>query len=320
MSLNYYAINKFLGGTMTPTRRQTFGGFGTLPTVSDALRHRPRKPKPIAFTYEKDALVADAFEQVRAGMSPERILWDTKLATKFHARARRLGVHAPSAQLDRRLILIRKNPSRYRQHGIELSETTVTDPQPSIIPEFAHVLEFALVRLRNRYGASIDDILLEPELVQEYERIAKTVAKELTSTELRLGALYIRKTRHVARAEERLFEDLDTSRMDSQFSELGTLDRISTQGIPAGEGLIEVLENGRYLYISRNENLRSVVREFVRGPTLDVMANHFWTPKRESIALRVFHGDRFDDTSIHRWQLKLIRERSPIFNWPVQAA
>jgi len=320
MPLNYYAINKVLGGTMVPTQRHSFGGFGTLRVVGEMLRNRPRKPKHVPFDYQMDALVAKAFEDVRDGRAPERVLWDTKLASRFHVEARRLGVHAPSSQLDRRLINIRKNKARYLKHGISLSETTVIDTQPSIVPEYAHVLEFALVRLRNRYGASIDDILLEPELAQEYEKLTRTVANRLTSTEIRLGALYIRKTRHVAKNELPLFDEMNADEIEEKFEDLGTLSRITANDVPAEEGLLEVLENKNYLYISRNDNLRSVVKELVEGQSLALVSNHFWTPRRDSIDVRIYRGARFDELGLQRWQLKLIRERNPVFNWPVIAA
>lgn len=319
MALNFYAVNKILGGTMVPAGRQQFGGFGTMRAVGDMLRHRPRKPKSVPVTMEMDRLVAEAFEQVREGKSPERILWDEKLAGRFHAAARRLGVHAPAPQLDRRLINLRKNPARYRRRGIELSATEVRDPQPSVVPQFAHALEFALVRLRNRYGASIDDILLDPDLVREYEGLARRVAKSLTSRELRLGALYIRKARHVERGELSLFGHLDSAALERQTKSLGTLSAVSPASVRPSAGLIEVLERDQYLYVSVSNNLQAVVREFVSGPTLRVMANHLWTPERSRIGLRIYEGADFDRTDMRRWQLKLIQEKEPVFNWPVAA-
>ena len=64
----------------------------------------------------------------------------------------------------RRLLNVRKNSPRYRKHGIEISPTTKKEIHPSIVPEYAHVIEFALVKLRYRYGSSIDDILMDESL------------------------------------------------------------------------------------------------------------------------------------------------------------
>jgi hypothetical protein len=110
---------------------------------------------------------------------------------------------------------------------------------------------------------------------------------------------------------------LDSSKIEESFGELGTLDSINPKGIPEKEGLVEVLEDDRYLYISRNENLHAVVNQFVSGSTLKMMGNEFWTPKRDSIRMRVFFGSAFLQTSLGRWQLRLIHDRKPVFNWPV---
>lgn len=319
MPLNHYAINRVLGATMVAAKKPRFGNFGTMGVVGTVLANRPAEPKTVTFDYAMDRLVAESFEAVREGRSPERILWDPHLAARFHREAKDRGLHAPSAQLDRRLITIRKAPARYRSHGIVLQPTTVVDPQPSIVPEYAHVLEFALVRLRYRYGASIDDILLDSKLVHEYEQLARTVAKELTSAELRLGALYIRKTRHLAKGDAPLFERLSTLQMESALKELGALDEIDPRWVPNGEGLLEVLEQDRHLYISRNEDLRAVVGQFVSGQTLTMMTNHFWTPRPETIRIRAYFGSTFMDTPVHRWQLKLIQDHHPVFNWPIAA-
>ena len=320
MPLNYYAINRILGATMVPGPRARFGGFGLLGVAGSALGKMPREPKPMEFTYDLDAKVAKAFEAVREGKAPERVLWDGELARRFHRLAKELGVHATTSQIDRRLLTIRKAPGRFRQHGIELSPSTVVDPKPSIVAEYAHVIEFALVKLKYRYGASIDDILLDSKLVEEYEQIARQAAGNLTSTQLRLGALYIRKTRHVPKNEGELFAHLDAAQIEPRMDNLGVLATVKLQDVPASEGLIEVLERDRYLYIARNENLRAVVEQFTCSKTLDVMANHFWKPQLDTIRLRAFQGSSFLDQSVRRWQIKLIQEKTPVFNWPVSQA
>lgn len=325
MSLNYYGINKILGGRMallhSPAR---FGNFNLLKTTADLLGQREsafrRAAKPLRFTAKEDAKVAKAFEAVRDGRAPERVLWDESLSSRFAQRAKQLGLDAPLADLNRRLINIRKHPNEYKARGIELTPTSVIDPQPSIVPQYAHVIEFALVKMKNRYGASIDDILLNPVLVAEYEKLARKVARTLSSTELRLGALYIRKTRHVAKPEENLFDQLDADHFEAALQPLGTLDVAKAADIPKGEGLIEVLDRQRHLYVSRNENIRLVAEQFVDGQTLAAMANHFWTPDPKQITMRFFSGTKFDNVAIARWQTKIIQARDPIFNWPVRGA
>jgi len=318
MALNYYAINKVIGGKMIRRSRSVqFGSFRLLDTLGAALGARPHEPKHVEFTYPMDALVVRAFEDVRDGWSPERVLWDLAFATRFQRRARQLGVHASAAQINRRLLTIRKSHPLYKAHGIVLSPTTQTNPQASIVPRYAHVIEFALVRLRCRYGVSIDDILLDPKLGEEYETIARSASSGLTPLQLRLGALYIRKTHHLPKDQMELFDQLQTAAIEKETDELGTLDTVSPRDVPATQGLVEVLEQGKYLYIASNQNLHEIVSQLVTGDAFRLLSNDFWKPRLQSIAVRVFCGDSFQQTSIRKWELKLISEKNPVFNWPV---
>src|SRR2546423_4080233 len=119
MSLNYYAINRALGGrvTLLPGTRR-FGNFKLLKATGDALGAREtiyRRPRKAArFATKEDAKVAKAFESVREGRSPERVLWDESLSSRFFQKAQQLGLDAPLSQLNRRLINIRKHPNEYK--------------------------------------------------------------------------------------------------------------------------------------------------------------------------------------------------------------
>ena len=158
--LNQYAISKILGSKMTPVKQAQFGNFGLLETTAEALRARKASgPSSAAthFSLDEDRLVVQAFEDVRQGAATDAILWDRSLARAFAQRCRQLGLEASDAFLNRRLMAIRKAPRRYEKHGISIAPATKSETHPSIVPQYAHVIEFALVRLRYRYGASIDD-------------------------------------------------------------------------------------------------------------------------------------------------------------------
>jgi len=246
------------------------------------------------------------------------VLLDPKLAARFHSTARKMGLHAPAADMNRRLINIRKNPARYKKHGIVLPRATKIEPHPSIVPRYAHVIEFSLARLHSRYGVSIDDILIDPELGTEYEMVL-SAAPKLTPLEIRLAALYIRKTRYISKSREELVQSLPTEAIELAFHEVGTAAVLDVSAVPTGEGVIEVLDANKHLYISRSEDLRSAVDQITSESSLKFMANDFWQPKRENLLVRVLAGHEFLGTNVSEWQLKLISEKRPVFNWPIAA-
>jgi hypothetical protein len=318
--LNQYAISKILGSQMTPTRRASFGNFHLLETMAESLRARQASTpveEAVHFSYEQDALVVKAFEEVRDGAAPDAILWDRQLSQAFIQQCRDLNLPGTNAYLNRRLINIRKNIRRYETHGISISATTRSDPHPSIVQQYAHVIEFALVRLRYRFGASIDDILVDPDLGDKFEQLALGIAPTLASTDLRLGALYIRKTRHFAKTELRKSDSLDVHQLDKEWSKPGSLATVHASDVPSSPGLIEMKERDRYLYIARNDNIRPAVEQLQSGKAFELVANGFWKPSLEDITIQFVQGTKFHGAGINMWERKLIRDLEPIFNWPI---
>lgn len=319
MGLNHYAINQVVGGKMVPAAgRFRFGHSGAFKVASELLKHRPRPRAKVEFDLEADRKIFDAFLLEASGHSPETVLIDPALAAAFHARARKLGVHASSADINRRILNIRKNKARYAAHGLVLPKATAIVPQESIVPRYAHIIEFSLARLHSRYGVSIDDILIDPELAAEYEQMAHAAAPELSPVQLRLAALYIRKTRYIEKAKADDIQALNTAKIEVAFETLGTLDHARGIELKPGAGLVELLEDNRHLYISRNDDLPAVVHQMASGATLQFMANDFWTPDPRRLVVRVLRGAEFQQRPVSQWQLKLISEKHPVFNWPVK--
>jgi hypothetical protein len=68
--LNQYAIGKILGSKMIPVKQARFGHFGLLETNAEALRARQSSESSqtvTRFDWKQDALVVQAFEEVRDG-------------------------------------------------------------------------------------------------------------------------------------------------------------------------------------------------------------------------------------------------------------
>ena len=319
--LNQYALSKILSSKMKPVKEARFGNFALLETTAEGLRARESSGptrSTFGFSYKQDRVVVDAFEDVRQGAPPGSILWDRGLRRRFTQRCRELGLDAPDAFLARRLINVRKNRQRYEKHAIRISPSTQQERRPSIVPQYAHVIEFALVRLRYRYGCSIDDILLDPQLGDQFENLALDIAPELSRADLRLGAMYIRKSRFLAKKERSLLDSLDLSTFEQQATEPIPLTDVKQQKIPETAGLIEIKEGERYLYISRNENLRPTVEQFVSGRAFEIMASSFWQPQLDSISLQYVGGNEVAGIAVRKWESRLIHDREPVFNWPIQ--
>jgi len=319
MPINYYAIAKTLGAKMAPARGTKFGNFALLDVEAGVLRGLPRKELVVRLSLDDERVLVQAFESMRDGNGTDRLLWDKDFADGFRRAAREAGVHAPDEVLARRLIKIRKNIARYERLGIRIAPSTVREPHPSIDARYAHAVEFALVRLRYRYGASIDDILLNPRLGEEYVAIASQMAPALTDPELRLGALNLRKSRFFKKEEVTLFQNLDLGEIEPSFSSLGSFSEAKLDAVPKEEGLLLVDEGPRCLYVSKNSSLLESAEELVGGRAFGVMASQFWKPDPCRLFLRMLVGASFENVKVEKWQYKIIAQRSPVFNWPINA-
>jgi hypothetical protein len=319
--INHYAISKILGSRMEHVKQGRFGSFPLLETTAEMLCSREGVASASgtpSFSYEQDRLVVRAFEEVRHGAAPDAILWDKALAQEFYRRCHELGLAAPDAFLGRRLLNVRKNSPRYERHGIKISPTTASEIHPSIVPQYAHVIEFALVWLRYRVGASIDDILLDPDLGSRFEELTSHLAPELDSQQLRLGALYIRKTRYIQRGAIEVMKALDMRSVEGAWSAPVPLAAVSPEEVPLSPGLIDIMEGPRHLYVSRNDNLQAAATQIRTGRAFDIVANGFWTPNLARITLRVAVGERFGGHGVAVWERRLIHDLEPVFNWPMQ--
>jgi hypothetical protein len=318
--LNQYAIGRILGSKMIPlSGRARFGNFGLLSTVGDVLNasHSPSREDP-HFSYPEDTKVVKAFEEVRDGASPDSLLWNKKLAKEFHKRCRELGLRAPGAYVTRRLIHVRKNSPRYAEHGILISPTTKNEPHESIVHQYAHAIEFALVRLRYLYGASIDDILMDRRLGDAFEEMAAALAPGLSSQDLRLGALYIRKSRFLKKKALNKIQRLDINVVQKELTPPVTLDRFEVTHLPHHAAVVEIKEHDRYLYIARTEDLQPTVEELKTGRAFELMSNSFWTPHLDEISLQFVAKPRIDGVGLATWERLLIHDLQPVFNWPMQ--
>ena len=182
--LNHYEISRILGSKVKAIGGSRFGGFGLIRTTAEALKAKEHSQQARTdhkdITLEDERLIVQAFEEIRDGAAPDRILWNKDLALKFEQRCRELGMRFSPTLLKKRLLNIRKNSPRYAERGIVISPTTKREPQKSVVWRYAHAIEFALVRLRYRYGASIDDILLDDELGDKFEEQALAMAPSLS--------------------------------------------------------------------------------------------------------------------------------------------
>ena len=319
-TINQFLVSNVLGSTMVPGRRHPFGQFGrSLRTVAEMLKGRETRgyQPPTTLAPTDDLLIVKAFEETRNGVSPDRLLADPVLTAKFNARCKALGVEAAPVTINHRLLQFRKNPPK----GIKLARSTERG-HPLDHSGYIHASELASKQMNYRRGVTIDDIIADPAIGGEFDHLANTIAPGWTPVEYRLAALYVRKvTRVCDLKDKRLFEEATVASIDAELVNVGNLAEINDCDLPDRPGiyaLTEVTENSRDLYISRSEDLRLGVAPFRNSQLFSALGNHLWSPRLEEIQVNLFSGEEFRGVNTRIWELKMINERSPVFNLPIR--
>ncbi|MDQ7014280.1 MAG: hypothetical protein Q9O74_10335 [Planctomycetota bacterium] len=314
---NPWRAGRVLGGHMVPGTRLRFGGFGVMPSTVELLAARPECLPDVHFSDTDDEVIRKSFEEIRDGMSVDRMLADPVLTKRFNSLCRTLGVRQSAADINRRLLRMRKASG-----GGILRRTTVADKHPGLLDRFGPAVEPAMVKMLVRYGASVDDLLADPELGESFEAMARATIEGGTSVEYRLCALQIRKSRYLTKADTPLFQQLDLGLILDEFIDLGSVAERSNTEIPDGEGIAVLLEPTRPLLVSRFKDLQSGVNTLASRHVLEGLGadTALWRPDPRDIQIRAISAEELPTASVQLWELRLIGEWRPVFNWPLRAA
>jgi hypothetical protein len=317
--LNQWAISKTLGSEMRPATHGRFGRFNLLPLIGEALSSMDDHEATDSGDVARDSfpLLVQAFAETSGGYALDPFLADPELAAKFHKRARQLGINASDAALNRRLMSIRKNPSFY---GLRLPAATRDEGLPAdVLKKTIIGVEFAVAKMKRLNGATVDDMLEDPALGRRFDKLCADLVPGFKPAEYRLTALYLRKTRYMKRSDESLFAKLDVSQIDAAMKSVGPLASIRVRELPKEEGIIDLVEQNRHLFVTRNDDIRATASQFKNSRLLENLGGSFWSPRRETIDVRFYVGSEFHGVKVSAWERKVIQVHQPIFNLPIEA-
>lgn len=312
--LNQFAISRALGSTMSAGETPRFGRLGLLPLVARACQ--PTVPGITSGSLDSryDAEIKNAFTEVlekKMGggrvIGRDRLLADPKLVHEFIRMAKKLGVDAPPAHINRRLM-------RLGKIGGVLPKATEKDPNTSIDDRNAFAIEYGVVRIARLYGATVDDILCEECLGEEYRKIVESLAPGYPALIYRLGALYLRKTRNLQAAKKKVIAKLDPEGIERSWVDLGSVDQINKKNLTKmGPGILRLDEDNRSLYLSKTHSIADLASTFLVPKFWDAIGNHFWQPDRGLIHMKVLPESGLRERAAS-WELRLIQSLEPIFN------
>ena len=85
-----------------------------------------------------------------------------------------------------------------------------------------------------------------------------------------------------------------------------------------GDGILELEEPERALYVASGDSLSAIVATFVGAKFWDAIGNHFWHPDVYAIRARALPHSSIEG-SLADWKLRLIQFDEPVFNMRVKS-
>jgi hypothetical protein len=295
-----FTISSIFGAEIVGPFQSGHGQIGSLADMQKAIDASAATEPPAALHKHEKAdihIVKGAFLELREARgdrgSPDLYVADPDRNAAFLSACRKAGLQASAYTLNKVLLNARKNSLL---PDLDSVRTSIE------YDEFAFAVEFAAKDLDYRRGASIDDILCDPDLSAEFEAIARRIAPGHTLFEYRWAILSIRKAgRHSSKTDVRVPDLTEHMRLLKD-----PLDRV-----PETSGVYLLYEKARPLYAKGTEHLRHGIELHRQPQVIEAFKEKFWKPDLDSLVMRFA---QLPSKGLWVVERKIIEVNRPIFN------
>ncbi len=168
----------------------------------------PERGKTLATALEVDvAHLIRAYEAIYDGYSLDRVLADPELSGRLAGKCKELGLSGAARDWHCGLMSLRKAGK------LQLPVSRRTEMPWEQCDRFLFASEIAWHEMHDR--GTLDEILCDPVLAEEFDSRARKLAPGFTALEYRWGALRLRKTSSTAQARSTSFKALTLKRFQS---------------------------------------------------------------------------------------------------------
>lgn len=312
--IDQVAISRIAGGEGFEIPPPRFGPMFAAQIRLQAERHREGLLDFPHIGSEHDRVIVRLFERLRQGLSIDRFLCDPSLSRRLHRECAEQGLNVPEPALNLRLLAIRKSARRGT-----FKDTTRPAVARDIIERLGLGVEAAMRHISLRFGASVDDMLAHPEIGKVFVEHARRIARGGNEIEYRLCALQIRKGRHISGIYEQKIAELNVRMVERRWETLGRAKDSGWKQAPSDAGLIELRVPNQSLYLLRTRHIAESLEESFSLESVNrlLRSDYFSEIAPDSTLLRYLPRKQLPAGTPKAWELLLIHEYRPRFNWPV---
>jgi len=276
---------------------------GSTPKVelAEAITVTPNTTKPVSLPRRLAAVlnetIAAAFETTHEGWAVDRVVADPDLQARFYNECVRLGLPLSQKETCLRLLKLRKIGGALR--GTERYSVSSEQCEP-----YLHACEIAWATVHADHpDISIEEILADPKLAAQFDRIAKDFSPGFTSLDYRWGALRLRKTLNKTRTKAATLNAPRRFWLGDRFA------GFRRQEVPESAGVYLIYRDDECVYVGSAADLRQRLSEVTAKPS------ERWDGKRRQLSFRYFITPT-DERDMLAWVSAVIshQREAPKFN------
>jgi hypothetical protein len=306
-SINYFAVGSALDATIGPLSRVAHDisryREATREMAELLARRRPHIEalhQPGSGQQKYIRSIRRAFEAVREGFSPDRVVADPRLNREFLSQCEAFGIDDVPFNLNWTLLNLRKSGQLV---GLRSKKSVVHDQW-----RYAFASEMAATSIYYRQQVSVDRVICDPERVKEFDRLAKALAPGFSTFEYRWAALNIRKKGSSVGGQSK-----------RRVGRLTWSDRLPfphIQQVPHIKGIYTLHEDNTALYISNSEDLRESMGSQLRMIDVPLLEADLWHPDPQRLFWRYAELPEMPSNARSGMVNELIGTLKPVFNIP----
>lgn len=247
-----------------------------------------------------------SFADVYDGWSSDEVLLQDELNAAFIAACVKRLPEGRAFDFNWTLLNLRKAG---QLTDLKSTKRKVTDPD-----EYLHAAEIAARFVEDKYQVNTDRIICEPKLRAEFDEIARKIAPDISSYQLRKASFTLRKS---WRLQPELVSRVAT--WNKEVVELaGSKIVADDKLVPSKPGVYIIRDKSGYLYIGESSNLRDRVNRHLDESDRKSLAAYLNEQGVKSIVVEIHAFDADSDARLkpmrRAYESDLIRSRKPRFN------
>jgi len=254
---------------------------------------------------EKTEKILQAFLEVRDAYSADKVIADPELDRKFLRRCRELGLAGTDFELNWKLLSERKGSNMSGLSGIIKTRRYSLG---KVIDEFEYASELAVRYMQQSKNVSLDQIICDPELAEEFDSYAGRISPGFSPLEYMWAALGLRKAGRLGKKVSE-FEKI------SKLEHFGKVTSLELAQIPDVSGLYLFSSGDKPVFANHTDNLRHRLDRHIQVSSSG-LPSWLWDAKKEPLEIGVTPLPGVSRSLRQAMELLLVREWKPVLNFP----